>query len=377
MRPIQVLLLSRYGRLGASSRLRSYQYLPFLKEYGIEVETAPLLDDDYLQALYSGKGKGKIGIMGAYLRRAKRLLESGRFDLLWIEKEVFPMLPAWGEEFLAALDIRYVVDYDDAIFHNYDLHPNRLVRCCLGTKIDRVMKRASVVIVGNDYLGDRARRAGARRVEKVPTVVDLRRYRVARRRREGVFTIGWIGSPVTAKYIQRMWPALSEVCKNGNARVVLVGSGPVELPGVPVSVLPWSEESEADAIQSFDVGIMPLPDGPWERGKSGYKLIQYMACGRPVIASSVGVNQEIVEHGVNGFLASDTASWVRGLNELRDNAPLRDAMGRAGRSKVEREYCVQVTAPRMAELLQVGAGRSGAGGTRKAALKEAYWGNLL
>ncbi|MDR9769432.1 glycosyltransferase [Acetomicrobium sp.] len=105
-----------------------------------------------------------------------------------------------------------------------------------------------------------------------------------------------------------------------------MGSGPVELVGVPVEILPWTEENEVAAIQNFDVGIMPLPDGPWERGKCGYKLIQYMACGRPVVASPVGVNRQIVEHGVNGFLANDTADWITALRELRDNAPLREAM---------------------------------------------------
>jgi glycosyltransferase involved in cell wall biosynthesis len=349
--------MTRYGRLGASSRLRSYQYLPFMKKHGIEIEIAPLLDDNYIEDLYSGKGRRKIGILGAYLRRAGRLFGARHFDLIWIEKELFPWVPAWGEVLLDALGIPYVVDYDDAIFHNYDLHPNRLVRFCLGTKIDQVIKRAAVVVVGNDYLGDRARRAGAKRVEYLPTVIDLERYQMALKPRETPFTIGWIGSPATAKYIQLVQPALSEVCRNGKARVVLVGSGPVKLADVPVVVLPWSEDSEVAAIQGFDVGIMPLPDEPWERGKCGYKLIQYMACGRPVIASPVGINRQIVEQGVNGFLASDMTDWVTSLNELRDNASLRESMGRAGRSKVEKQYCVQVTAPRLAEILQWAAGR--------------------
>lgn len=316
-----------------------------------------MLDDDYIKELYSGKRRKKIRILRAYLQRAEQLFKAKRFDLLWIEKEIFPWLPAWGEILLDALSVPYVVDYDDAIFHNYDLHPNRLVRFCLGTKIDQVMRRAAVVVVGNDYLGDRARRAGAKRVEYLPTVVDLERYQVAPKTREAPFTIGWIGSPATARYLQLVQPALSEVCKNGKARVVLVGSGPVQLSGVPVEVLPWLEKNEVAAIQSFDVGIMPLPDKPWERGKCGYKLIQYMACGLPVIASPIGVNTQIVEHGVNGFLTSDTADWVAALHELRENASLRETMGHAGRSKVEKQYCVQVTAPRLVEILQIAAGR--------------------
>lgn len=355
MSVVKVLALTRYGRLGASSRLRFYQYLPFMEKQGIKVEVVPLFGDDYLEDLYVGRGRRKIGILRAYLRRIGCLIGARHFDLLWIEKELFPYLPPWGETLLEVLAVPYVVDYDDAIFHNYDLHPNRLVRFCLSAKIDEVMKRAAVVVVGNDYLGDRARRAGAKRVEYIPTVIDLERYQITPKPQEKPFTIGWIGSPPTAGYIKLVQPALSEVCKDGKARVVLVGSGPVELEDVPVEVLPWSEDGEVAAVQSFDVGIMPLLDEPWERGKCGYKLIQYMACGRPVIASPVGINQQIVEQGVNGFLASSIADWVAALNKLRDNISLREAMGRAGRSKVEKHYCVQVTAPRLVEILQSAA----------------------
>lgn len=356
MKRLKIILFSRYSQLGASSRLRFYQYLPFLKKYSIEVETVPLLNDDYIRDLYSGKGKWKVAIFRAYLHRIGYLFRAKHFDLVWIEKELFPFFPAWGEALLNALSVPYIVDYDDAIFHNYDLHPNKLVRFCLGTKIDQVMKRAEAVIVGNDYLGDRARQAGAKRVEYIPTVIDLDRYKVIPKPSREPFIIGWIGSPVTAGYVQLVQPALTEICKNGQAQVVLVGSGSVELGGVPLKILPWTEENEVADIQNFDVGIMPLPDEPWERGKCGYKLIQYMACGKPVIASPVGVNRQIVEHGVNGFLANNMTNWITALRELRDNVPLREAMGRTGRLEVEKNYCVQVTAPRLAEILRSVAG---------------------
>jgi glycosyltransferase involved in cell wall biosynthesis len=356
MKDVRILALTRYGRLGASSRLRTYQYLSFLKKHGIEVEVMPLLDDEYIRDLYSGKGRQRVKIFKAYLHRIKYLFKAKRFDLVWIEKELFPFLPAWGEVMLNTLRVPYIVEYDDAIFHNYDLNPNRLVRFFLRTKIDQVMKRAAVVVVGNDYLGNRARQAGAKRVEYIPTAVDLERYKVIPKKSEAPFTIGWIGSPATAEYIQLVQPALSEIFKDGQTRVALVGSGPIELSDVPVEILSWTEESEVAAIQNFDVGIMPLPDEPWERGKCGYKLIQYLACGRPVIASPVGVNKQIVEHGVNGFLVGDITDWISALKELRDNAPLREAMGRAGRCKVEKQYCVQVTAPHLAEIFLSVAG---------------------
>jgi len=349
---MKILLLSRYGQLGASSRIRSYQYLPYLKARGIDVKVSPLLSDDYIRELYAGKRMNLGDLLSAYLRRLWYLLKSHRFNLLWIEYEILPWLPAWAEAILSRLGIPYVVDYDDAVFHRYDMHPNSTIRALLANKIDGVMRRAAVVIVGNDYLADRAKRAGVKRLEFLPTVIDLNQYRVTPTAERSVFTIGWIGSPITARYLHVIEPALSEVCKDGHARLILVGSGPIELKGIPLEIRAWSEETEVADIQNFDVGIMPMPDDPWSRGKCGYKLIQYMGCSRPLVASPVGVNQKIVENGVNGFLATTTADWVNALRALRDPSDLRECMGRAGRHKVEMEYCIQITAPRLLSFLR-------------------------
>lgn len=349
---MKVFLLSRYSRLGASSRLRSYQYLPHLKAQGIDVRVASLLGDDYIKDLYAGRRKDLGAILRAYIQRLGYLLKSGRFDLLWVEYEILPWLPAWGEGILARLGVPYIVDYDDAIFHRYDMHPRSMVRALLGRKIDGVMRRAALVVVGNKYLADRAKRAGARWVEYLPTVIDLERYRTEPQHENLVFTIGWIGSPTTAQYLHLVSHALAEVCRDGCTRLVLVGSGQVQLNGVPTEIRTWSEETEVGHIQSFDVGIMPMPDDPWARGKCGYKLIQYMACGRSVVASRVGVNPEIVEDGVSGFLARTTADWVRALSALRESRSLRKRMGGSGRAKVEARYCLEVTAPRLVSLMR-------------------------
>lgn len=132
----------------------------------------------------------------------------------------------------------------------------------------------------------------------------------------------------------------------------MLGGRKVALPGdIPVEYLPFSSADPVEPTESFDVGIMPLPDEPWERGKCGLKLIHYMACRLPTVASPVGVNRQIVEHGVTGFLASTTSEWVEALRTLRESCELRKKMGRAGRGKVERLYSLQVTAPRVAEML--------------------------
>ncbi|HWC72558.1 MAG TPA: glycosyltransferase family 4 protein [Gemmatimonadales bacterium] len=351
---LRVLLLSRYGRLAASSRVRSYQYLPYLSELGIAVESRPLFDDESIQRLYRGQRRRAAPILGGYLRRLWHVLSAFRYDLLWIEYELFPWLPAWFERVLSRMGVPYVVDYDDAIFHRYDSHRHPFVRRLFGGKIDRVMRGARLVMAGSDYLSEHAQRAGARRVEWVPTVVDLNRYQVPTPAPDRPYTVGWIGQPLTTPYLQLVRDALAELGRENSMRVTLVGSGPVTWDQVAVDIRPWSESTEVAELQQFDVGIMPLPDAAWERGKCGYKLIQYMACGRPVVASPVGASRRIVDHGVNGFLAANTAEWVQALRALRDPA-LRTRMGIAGRAKVEQEYCVQVIVPRLASLLRESA----------------------
>ncbi len=245
-----------------------------------------------------------------------------------------------------------MVDYDDAQFHRYDHHPNRLIRSMLGCKLDRVMARAAVVVAGNDYLADRARRAHAGDVEVLPSAVAVDRYQPRQAYAQcDLFTIGWIGSPTTAPYLYSIASALRVACRTIPARVRLIGSGPVDLHDVPMELLPWSEETEADALRTLDVGIMPLTDGPWERGKCGFKLVQYMASAAPAIASPVGANSAILQHGVTGYLASSSDEWVNALTRLARSAELRRTMGEAARRRAESHYSTDVIAPRLVDVL--------------------------
>jgi glycosyltransferase involved in cell wall biosynthesis len=354
---MRILALTRYSSRGPSSRIRFYQYIPYLTSCGVELQVVPLLDDDYIRSLYAGKRPSIFSVVGAYVRRIARLMKSRSFDLLWIEKELFPWLPAWAERILAGSGFPYVVDYDDAVFHRYDMHANPIIRSLLGKSIDAVMRHASIVVVGNDYLAGHARRAGAGRIEYLPSVVDINRYSI-REKAEEKFRIGWIGSPVTAPYLGLIRDALEQVTQKLDMSLVLVGAGIQDpLPGLVKDILPWSEAGEVACIQSFDAGIMPLSDGPFERGKCGYKLIQYMACGLPVIASPVGVNTHIVEQGRTGFLPSSNADWVQALAMLSRNADMRNAMGKAGRKKIEQEYSLQMAAPQLLEILTKAASK--------------------
>lgn len=352
---MKVLLLSKYPRQGASSRLRSLQYLPALAEEGIEVVVQSLFDEQYLHALYAQGERPWMRSLWLYLRRLLWLPSAVRYDLIWLEKELFPYLPATCERLLSMFGVRYVVDYDDAIFHNYDLAGNRLLRKALGRKIDTVMARAHCVIAGNDYLASRAWQAGAVDVAVIPTVVDYRRYTPRPRVANQPRVIGWIGSPSTQRYVIAIKDSLRAVCDRWDARLLLVGATEdvvEQLAGIPVDVVPWREDTEADTIARMTVGIMPLVDGPWEKGKCGYKLIQYMASGVPVVASPVGVNIEIVRDSNCGRLAQTTAEWTAALQELLADSSVSDLLGRAGREAVEKHYSLQAQAPRLANILK-------------------------
>lgn len=369
-----VLLLSRYGPLGASSRIRMYQYLPWLQRADIHVTAVPFFENADLARRYAASSHSASQVLRASLRRTRALLTAHRYDLIWIEYELFPWLPGVVEALLSLTGTPVIVEYDDAVFHRYDLHRSAVVRAALSRKIDRIMRRASAVIVGNSYLASRARDAGARAIHVIPSVVDLARYDHAATAAGMATTsgaagangtpppvIGWIGSPSTAPYLHAIAPALREVTRDGRATVRLIGlhDSPSAF-AFPCTIAPWDEAHEAAELHAFDIGIMPLPDQPWERGKCGYKLLQYMACRKPVVASPVGANCEIVQQGANGLLAGADEEWVAALETLLGDADLRAQYGQAGRMAVEQRYSIETAAPQLIETLRRTGRRAGA-----------------
>ncbi|MEN6437693.1 MAG: glycosyltransferase family 4 protein [Syntrophobacter sp.] len=322
----------------------------------MECTVQPLFNDALLSEKYQDGKYSPAAVIKAYARRVRKMLDRHRFNLVWIEKEALPWLPAWFESALLG-GVPYVLDYDDALFHNYDLNSSPWVRRFLGRRLDVLMARARLVVCGNDYLAQRARDAGAPWVEGLPTVIDLDRYiiRPATESIENVPRIVWIGSPSSVHYLKLIHNPLLALGERCTFKLRVIGAR-LELPGVDVEYVSWSEATEVDQIHACQVGVMPLPDTPWERGKCGYKLIQYMGCGLPVVASPVGMNLSLVREGVNGFLASTDEEWAAALEALLRDAPLRERMGSTGRRLVEDKYTVQQTAPRLARLLRMTMG---------------------
>ncbi|MCK4667740.1 glycosyltransferase family 4 protein [Candidatus Dependentiae bacterium] len=334
----KILFLTKYNRLGANSRYRSYQYIPYLKKEGIIIDTTPLFDEIYVKNIYSTKKHFLQDILRCYFKRLIILFSVKKYDLLLIEAELFPYIPGLFEWLLKVFHIPYLLDYDDAIFHHYDTSPMRKI--ILGSKIKNIAKKANAIVTGSPYLTAYMEKYN-NNVFEIPTVIDLKKYPEKKSPLPEKFTIGWIGSPYTEDYMMEIYPVLKQFGKNHDYKLVLIGANESmrkRLKGINTEIWKWTEEDEVKDIREFNVGIMPLPDTKWTRGKCGLKLIQYMGCFLPVIATPVGINNEIIENKINGYLADTQTEWLDALNELYENKDLQIKMGTEGRKLVEEKY---------------------------------------
>lgn len=349
----RILFLTKYARDAASTRHRFLQYIPYLQDkYNVKCEVSSFFKEGYLKKRFGLGENIYFDFIKALIRRLKAVLSAKNYDLVLLHCEAAPYLPLIMEKLLKKSGVSLVYDFDDAIFHNYDQHPNPLIRLLFRNKIMKLLSMVNLVIAGNVYLAEYAKKVN-QNVFIVPSVIDIKRYPLKSHelKNDKEFTIGWIGSPTTAAYLNPVFKVLDRFCSEYGAKVVLIGSGKISGIGNNFSVLEWSEETEIELLLSLDVGIMPLPDTLWASGKCGFKLIQYMACGLPVIASPVGVNKEIVEDNINGFLAETDQEWHDSLAILYKNIKLRKSMGQAGRTKVVSSYSLQSKAHDLAVIL--------------------------
>jgi glycosyltransferase involved in cell wall biosynthesis len=348
---MRVTAFTKYGHLAASTRQRFLQYLPYLERNGIEVELRALLPNEYVRALTTGERFPRRKIAAAYVSRAFQLATNSA-DVLWIYAELFPFVPALLERLALPTGTPIIYDFDDAFFHPHENYPRTRLKRLFADKFESLLKTAAACCCGNDYLRDYAARFCSRTIV-LPTVVDTNVYAPAlSERSEGPPVVGWIGSPTTWDNVRPLLSLLAKLTEQSRIRFRAIGAGSAAdndcFPGM--ELVAWSKDSEVTELQNMDIGIMPLLDLPFQRGKSGYKLVQYMACGLPVIATPVGVNTEIVEDGLNGFSASGISDWERALQMLVSDAMLRRQMGQEGRKRVIDEFSLAVHAPRLAQL---------------------------
>lgn len=347
----KVLGLALYGPLAASTRYRLGQFVPGLAEHGIDLQIRHLLGDVYLRRTFGGGSKPWLAMLQAGVRRLGDLRKQRGFDALMLHCELFPLMPAWMEQLLMRQP--YIYDFDDAFYLKYRTGRLGGLQGVLGGKFDSVMQGAVAITAGNQVLKDYALQRNPR-TTLLPTVVDTARYLPERRERGRELIVGWIGSPSTASYLSELVAPLTTLGKEGPVRLVVIGGRAPAIAGVTVDERGWSEASEVSLINGFDIGVMPLTDDAWARGKCAFKLIQYMACGVPVIASPVGANVDVVGADC-GLLAATEGQWLEALRTLRDMPDRAAEMGAAGRERVERHYSLHRNLPVLAEVIRTTA----------------------
>lgn len=358
-RPIRVLAISPIPEEGAGCRFRIAQFIPYLNANGFDVTLSPLYTTEFFRQVYKpGNLLRKAGGFAALSLKQMYVLSDGRpYDVVFLYREIFPIGPAFMEWLLSLPGNPPIVfDFDDAIFLPSTSEANQLIAALkVPSKVATIVRRSTEVVAGNDFLADYARRFNSA-VTTIPTCVDTNVFRP--RDGSGALdprgpVIGWIGSPTTADYIKGLGPVLREVAAQHHFVLRVSGTGSaVEIAGVTVDNPAWALADEIELFRNLDIGVYPLVDDDWARGKCGFKAIEFMACGVPVVASAVGVNREIIQDGVNGFLASTPEEWKSKLGRLIEDPALRARFGAAGRKTIEEKYSLHVNAPKLAAVIR-------------------------
>jgi glycosyltransferase involved in cell wall biosynthesis len=353
---LRVLALAPHPRdTSPGQRYRIEQWEPHLAALGVSIEFSTFSSPRLSSILYRrGLFAEKLAEVAAgYLRQLQVVAKASRFDLVYIFREAALVGPALLESIAGLSGAPIVFDFDDSVFLRYKSPANGYLSYLkFPGKTKRLCRSAREVMAGNEYLADWASRYNER-VSVVPTTIDTDSYRPDLRvRRHELPTIGWTGSHSTRAHLELARPALEKLAARRPFRLVVVGADAPAVPGAVIESRPWRAATEVLDLADIDVGIMPLPDDPWTRGKCGCKAIQYMGLGIPAVVSPVGANTRIVTHGENGFWAGNEDEWVSLLESLLEDEDLRGRLGREGRRTVEERYSARVVARRVHDVFR-------------------------
>lgn len=342
-----------------SQRFRFEQYLDYLKQNGIDSHLSYLISARDDEAFYShGKFWRKLGILlRSYMKRWKDVLTCGRYDVVLVQREaimtrtvLFERLLAWRKPL--------VFDFDDAIWKMDVSDANRKLQWMKNpSKTGKIIRVAHTVMAGNQYLRDYALSFNTC-VELVPTTVDTELFKPAPKQNTPL-VIGWSGSKTTIKHFEMAVPVLERICREfgGQVTIRVIGEPNYQNPSLGVTSVPWSSDTEVEELNKFDIGIMPLPNDEWARGKCGLKGLTYMALSIPTIMSAVGVNTEIIQHGENGFLFSNDEEFYQQLKQLIMDAGLRKRLGEQGRKTVVEKYSVLACRDKYLQIIRAAASK--------------------
>jgi glycosyltransferase involved in cell wall biosynthesis len=346
--PKQILFIVPYPKGEApSQRFRFEQYLPFLLEQGFEYD---------LKTFYSEKAWGTLhqkghflkktgGIISAFFLRFILLFKLHRYTHIFIHREGAPIGPPILEWFIAKIVRKQVIyDFDDAIWlPNYSEANASYQRLKYYKKVNKIMKWASKVSAGNDYLAKYAKQFNENVVVN-PTTIDTENYHnpslYPAPTPKSKLVIGWTGTLTTAKYLHEIVLVLEDLSQKYDFEFCVISNEAPEIELQALRFVKWKKETEIEDLLRFDIGVMPLTEDRWSNGKCGFKALQYMSLGIPTIASPVGVNPSIIDHGVNGFLCSTQQDWKNAFEYLLADEHNRHNMHEAAREKIRSNYSV-------------------------------------
>lgn len=340
----KVLIICVYPKDKApAQRFRFEQYIPYLSEQGFDITFSSLLNEKEYAFFYK-KGnyfKKMVLVLKSIFKRLKEVRTASDYDLVFISREGFFLGTSYFERQFAK-KTKIIYDFDDAIWITIVLSNNKWLKSLKNeSKTKQIIEASEMVFAGNTFLGEYAKQFN-NNVVIVPTTIDTDLYVPGHEKNKEQICIGWSGSFSTIVHFNTCIDALKMLKNKYGEKIYfkVIGSGDYRNEELDIQGIPWSKESEISELQEINIGIMPLPDTEWTKGKCGLKGLQYMALGIPTVMSPVGVNSEIIEQGVNGFLASDTGDWVKCLSLLIDSPKLRKDLGEKGRETVLNKYSV-------------------------------------
>lgn len=341
--------------LAPGQRYRIEQWAPHLEAQGIRVEMLPFADEALMRWLYQPGhyGAKAIGLARCLGRRVRLLSDLRAYDAIYLFRAASIVGPAWLEYVLPWLRRPVIFDFDDAIYLLHTTAVNRSFGWLkFPGKTASLCRLSSHVVVGNGYLAEYARRYN-QRVTVIASSVDTHAYIAnGQNASHERVVVGWTGSSTSQTYLERFAPVLNALHQRRAVKFHVISDRQPAMPGVPVIWHRWSPETEITDLRRFDIGIMPMPDDQWARGKCAMKALLYMAMGIPTICSAVGMNVEVIQHGENGLLAANDEEWLACLQRLIDDAELRQRLGAAGRQTIEDRYSMKRCAALFAAVLR-------------------------
>lgn len=341
----KVLFIANH-RLGRSpgQRFRFEQYFQFLSQHGFDCELSNIISQEDDAILYSkGNYVRKAAIeLNARKIRAKDVEKADEYDLIFIFREALLTGSIKYEKLFAKSKAKVIFDFDDAIWlPNVSTANKHLSKLKRTDKVNQVLPLVDMVFAGNAYLAKHAS-TYCKNVKIVPTTIDTDYHKRTLERDQSRICIGWTGTDTTRRYLDDIKDALKEIQKRYQDKVwiKIICDHPWEVTDLEVINEKWDKEKEIQQLEEINIGLMPLTDDEWSRGKCGFKALQYMAMESATVVSPVGVNREIIQDGVNGFFAETTDDWIKKLSQLIDSKELRERMGSAARNTVIDKFSV-------------------------------------